>query len=160
MPVTSSSGSLAARVEWFCFNTEAQGHREMDNIQMTENDIGTVIVSAAIEVHRTLGGPGLLECVYEEALCYELKDRGLEVIRQKSVSIVYKKVALKNNLRLDILVNDKVIIEVKATTQYNKVFESQVLTYMRLSKIKLGYVINFGETIIKNGIHRVINGVL
>ena len=132
----------------------------MNHSEMTENEIGTVIVRAAIEVHRTLGGPGLLECVYEEALCYELKHRGLQVIRQRSVPVVYKEVTLKNDLRLDILVNDKVIVEVKATTKYNKVFESQVLTYMRLSGMKLGYVINFGELKVKNGIHRVINGFL
>jgi GxxExxY protein len=127
---------------------------------MTENEIGTVIVGAAIEVHSTLGGSGLLESVYEEALCQELLDRGLTVERQKSVPIIYKGRNLKSDLRLDIIVENKVIVEVKATTQYNKLFESQVLTYMRLSGIRLGYVINFGAAIVKQGIHRVINGVL
>ncbi|MFO7938040.1 MAG: GxxExxY protein [Kiritimatiellia bacterium] len=127
---------------------------------MTENELGTIIISAAIEVHRVLGGAGLLESVYEEALCQELIDRGFEVERQKRVSITYKGKTLANDLRLDVLVNNKVIVEVKATTQYNKVFESQVLTYMRLSGIKLGYVINFGENKVKNGIHRIINGNL
>ncbi len=127
---------------------------------MTENEIGTAIIGAAIEVHRALGGAGLLECVYEEALCYELIQRGLAVVRQKAVPVLYKGAVLKSDLRLDIQVEDKVIVEVKATTQYNKVFESQVLTYMRLSGMKLGYVINFGEAKVRNGIHRVINGYL
>jgi GxxExxY protein len=127
---------------------------------MTENEIGTIIIGAAIEVHSILGGSGLLESIYEEALCQELIDHGLIVEKQKSVPVLYKGKVLKNDLRLDMLIENKVIVEVKATTQYNKVFESQVLTYMRLSGMKLGYVINFGEAKVKNGIHRVINGVL
>lgn len=127
---------------------------------MTENEIGTVIVEAAIEVHRVLGGPGLLECVYEEALCLELELRGLEVTRQMDVPIMYKGKQLAHDLRLDVLVEGKVIVEAKATTQYNTLFEAQVLTYMRMSEIKLGYVINFGEKRVKDGIHRVINGIL
>jgi len=127
---------------------------------MTENEIGTAIVDAAIEVHRVLGGPGLLECVYEEALCYELEMRGLSVSRQKIVPLVYKEKKLAHDLRLDVLVQDKVIVESKATSQYNSIYEAQVLTYLRMSQLKLGYVINFGEKRVRDGIHRVINGIL
>jgi len=124
---------------------------------MNENEISRIIVLAAIEVHRTLGGPGLLESVYEEALVWELRHQGLTVERQKSVPIVYKGHTLATSLRLDLLVNGLVIVECKATTQYNSVFEAQLLTYLRLTGLKLGLVINFGERLVKDGIHRVVN---
>jgi GxxExxY protein len=126
---------------------------------MNENQISRVIVESAIEVHRTLGGPGLLESVYEEALAWELIQRGLSVIRQKEVQITYKNITLGTPLRLDLLVNDLVIVECKSTTQYNSIFEVQTLTYLRLLKLKLGLVINFGERLVKKGIHRVVNGL-
>src|SRR5262249_41681934 len=127
---------------------------------MTENQISKYITGAAIEVHRTLGGPGLLEGVYEEALVWELQKSGLLVERQLVVPIVYKGRALANPLRLDMLVEKKVIIENKATTNYNSIFEAQARTYLRLLDLKLAMVINFGEKYVKNGIHRVVNGVL
>ena len=126
---------------------------------MTEDEISKYIVDAAIEVHRTLGGPGLLEGVYEEALVFELQLRGLQVERQIEVPISYKDRQLAYPLRLDLLVADKVIIEVKATTAYNKIFESQALTYLRLTSLKLALVINFGEKLVKDGTHRVVNGL-
>ncbi|MGE0883195.1 MAG: GxxExxY protein [Blastocatellales bacterium] len=126
---------------------------------MTENEISQVIVDRAIEVHRTLGGPGLLESVYEEALAYELQKCGMQVRRRMEVPIKYKDLLLANPLRLDLLVEDKVIVEVKATTAYNAVFEAQTLTYLRLTGLKLGLVINFGERWVKNGIHRVVNNL-
>jgi len=126
---------------------------------MDENQISRVIVQSAIEVHRTLGGPGLLEGVYEEALAWELTSRGLTVERQKVVPIVYKGHTLATPLRLDLLVNGQVIVECKATTQYNDIFEVQVLTYLRLTGLKLGLVINFGERWVKDGIHRVVNNL-
>ncbi len=126
---------------------------------MHENQISRIILDAAIEVHRTLGGPGLLESVYEEALVWELKQRGLTVERQKSVPIIYKGRTLGTPLRLDLLVNGKVIVECKATTDYNPIFEVQTLTYLRLTGLKLGLVINFGERLIKHGFHRVVNGL-
>jgi GxxExxY protein len=122
-----------------------------------ENEISQVVLDASIEVHRTLGGPGLLEHVYEEALAWELKQRGLNIDRQKVVPIVYKSVALSSPLRIDLIVGNKVIVECKATSQYNKIFESQVLTYLRLTGLRLGLVINFGERLLKNGFHRVVN---
>lgn len=126
---------------------------------MTENEISQVILDCAIEVHKTLGGPGLLESVYEEALAYELQKHGLRIQRQLQVPIKYKDRVLADPLRLDLLVEDKVIIEVKATTSYNSVFEAQTLTYLRLTDLKLGMVINFGERWVKNGIHRVVNNL-
>lgn len=116
-------------------------------------------MESAIEVHRTLGGPGLLEGVYEEALVDELKGRGLTVERQLSVPIVYKGKTLGTPLRLDLKVNGLVLIDNKAVTEWNAIFEAQMLTYLRLTRLKLGLVINFGEQYVKNGIHRVVNGL-
>jgi GxxExxY protein len=124
---------------------------------MDENEISKHIVECAIEVHRTLGGPGLLESVYEEALCWELVQRGLRVERQIDVPILYKGQTLAAPLRLDIRIEKSVIVEVKATTAYNVVFEAQALTYLRLLDLRLALVINFGEKLVKDGIHRVVN---
>lgn len=124
---------------------------------MSENEISKVIVDAAIEVHRVLGGPGLLEGVYEEALCWELTDRNMRVERQQSVSIQYKGHPLGEPLRFDLRVNGIVLVECKATQVYHSIFEAQLLTYLRLLKHRLGLVINFGERLVKDGIHRVVN---
>lgn len=121
------------------------------------NEVTREIIGAAIEVHRVLGGLGLLENVYEEALAFELATRGFEVARQRLVPVRYKGNDLSTPLRLDLLVNEQVIVEVKATTQYNKIFEAQLLTYLRLLDLKVGLVINFGERYVKEGIHRVVN---
>jgi GxxExxY protein len=126
---------------------------------MDENEISRIVVDATIEVHRTLGGPGLLESVYEEALAFELEMRGLTVVRQKAVPIVYKGKRLATDLRLDLLINDLVILECKATAAYNPLFEAQALTYLRLCNLKLALVLNFGERQAKHGIHRVVNGL-
>ncbi len=126
---------------------------------MTENEISKVLLDSAIEVHRTMGGPGLLESVYEEAVAWELTDAGLNVQRQVELSIPYKGHILASPLRIDLIVNQLVIVECKATTKYNDIFEAQVLTYLRLTKLQLGIVINFGERLIKNGFHRVVNGL-
>ena len=124
---------------------------------MDENEISKIIVDAAIEVHRTLGGPGFLESAYQEAEAWELLKRGLEVEREKVIPIIYKGHELGSPLRLDLLVNGKVIVECKATVNYNTIFEVQTLTYLRLTGLKLGIVINFGEKLVKNCIHRVVN---
>jgi GxxExxY protein len=124
---------------------------------MDENEISKHIVECAIEVHRTLGGPGLLESVYEEALCWELAQRGLQVERQIDVPIIYKGQTLATPLRLDIRVEKLVLVEVKATSAYNLIFETQALTYLRLLDLRLAMVINFGEKLVKDGIHRVVN---
>jgi GxxExxY protein len=124
---------------------------------MHENEISRIILDAAIEVHRTLGGPGLLESVYEEALAWELERRGLSIERQKPVPVEYKGQTLGTPLRLDLLVGGQVIIECKATSDYKPIFEVQTLTYLRLTGLKLGLVINFGERLVKDGFRRVVN---
>lgn len=126
---------------------------------MNENEISKVIVDSAIEVHRELGGPGLIESIYEEAMVEELLRRGMKVGRQLQVSIVYKGKRLANPLRLDLKVNGLVLVDNKAVTEWNRIFEAQMLTYLRLTGLKLGLVINFGEQYVKNGIHRVVNGL-
>ncbi len=126
---------------------------------MTENEISKVIVDSAIEVHRELGGPGLIESVYEEAMMEELLRRGMKVGRQLVVPIIYKNKVLGTPLRLDLKVNDLVLVDNKAVTEWNPIFEAQMLTYLRLTGLKLGLVINFGEKYVKNGIHRVVNGL-
>jgi GxxExxY protein len=126
---------------------------------MNENEISKVIVDSAIEVHRELGGPGLIESVYEESLMEELLRRGMKVERQLQVPIVYKGKQLGTPLRLDLKVNDLVLVDNKATNEWNPIFAAQILTYLRLAKLKLGIVINFGEQYVKNGIHRVVNGL-
>lgn len=126
---------------------------------MTENEISRVVVDSAIEVHRTLGGPGLLESVYEEALGWELKNRGMSVRRQVDVPIQYKGQPLGSPLRIDLLVDDRVVVEAKAVTVYNSVFEAQALTYLRLTGLKLALVINFGAARVGNAVHRVVNGL-
>jgi GxxExxY protein len=126
---------------------------------MLENEISRHIVECAIETHRTLGGPGLMEAVYEEALAWELAQRGLLVERQLEVPIGYKGLSLATPLRLDMLVERLVIVENKAVTKYHPIFEAQALTYLRLMNLRLALVINFGERYVKRGIHRVVNNL-
>jgi GxxExxY protein len=126
---------------------------------MNENEISKIIVDCAIEVHREIGGPGLIESIYEESMVAEMQCRGLIVERQLLVPITYKGRLLASPLRLDLKVNGLVLIDNKAVTQWNPIFEAQMLTYLRLTKLKLGLVINFGERFVKNGIHRVVNGL-
>ncbi|WP_437710616.1 GxxExxY protein [Sorangium sp. So ce448] len=126
---------------------------------MEENEIAKVVVDAAIEVHRTLGGPGLLEAVYEEAPAFELSSRGLNVERQKTVPLVYKGRRLATDLRLDLLVGERVYVECKSIAIYNRLFEAQALTYLRLCDLKLAVFINFGERLVRQGVHRVVNGL-
>jgi GxxExxY protein len=125
---------------------------------MQLNEISKCIVDAAIEVHRNLGGPGLLENVYEEALAWELLHRGFIVERQQLVPITYKGNELGSPLRLDLLVEKSIVVEVKATSNYNPIFEAQILTYLRMMDLKVGLVVNFGEKYVKDGIRRVVNG--
>jgi GxxExxY protein len=124
---------------------------------MIEIDLSGMIIGAAIEVHRELGGPGLLEDVDEEALCHELQLRGLEVQRQLGVVIEYKGKLLRKRLVLDLLVNGEIIVEVKSVENYHDIFQAQLLTYLSLTKKHLGLVINFGEKQVKDGVHRVVN---
>ncbi len=126
---------------------------------MNENEISKIIADSTIEVHRELGGPGLIEGVYEEAMVEELTRRGRQVERQLQVPILYKGKRLGNPLRLDLKINKLVLVDNKAVNQWNSVFEAQMLTYLRLTGLRLGLVINFGEQFVKNGIKRVVNGL-
>lgn len=126
---------------------------------MSENEISKIIVDSAIEVHRELGGPGLIEAIYEEAMVEEMKRRGLHIERQRPIPIVYKGKILSVPLRLDLRVNGLVLVDNKSVEEFNALCEAQMLTYLRLTKLKLGLVINFGERYVKNGIHRVVNGL-
>ncbi len=122
------------------------------------NRLSGRIIGCAVEVHRALGGPGLLESVYEEALAWELQAYGLCVERQVEVPIVHKGQTLATPLRLDMLVERQIIVENKALITYNPVFEAQALTYLRLLNLRLALIINFGEKYVAHGVHRVING--
>jgi len=123
---------------------------------MIENEISKTIIGCAIEVHRKLG-PGLLESAYQECLLYELKLSGLKVRKEIPMPIVYKEVKLDHGYRLDLLVEEKVVVEIKAVEDFRDVHLAQVLTYLRLGNYKLGLLLNFNTTVLKNGIKRVIN---
>ncbi len=126
------------------------------NKQMTENEISKIIFDCALKVHKSLG-PGLLESAYEECLYYELNKIGLKVEKQKPLPLVYENVKLEIGYRVDIIVDNKVIIEIKSVEALNDVHLAQVLTYLKLSNTKLGMLINFNVTLIKNGIKRIVN---
>jgi len=123
---------------------------------MLENDISKKIIGCAIEVHKQLG-PGLLESAYQTCLLYELKKAGLKVQKEKSMPIIYKEIELDHGYRIDILVEDKVVIELKTVEILNKVHHAQTLTYLRLGNYKLGLILNFNVLILKEGIKRIIN---
>ncbi len=125
---------------------------------MHENEISEKVIGCTIEVHRILG-PGLLESVYEDALCHELKLQGMQFIRQKPVPIPYKDIKLGTDLRLDLLVEDKVIVDLKAKEKFSKIEKPQLLTYLRLSEKRLGLIINFHVKLLREGIHRVVNNL-
>ena len=126
---------------------------------MEENEISKVILDAAIAVHTELGGPGLLESYYENALKYELELRGLKVQTQMLVPVIYKGCVIGDPYRLDMLVEDKVIVECKATEKNNPIFAAQVNTYLHLLNCRLGIVINFGQNRIIDGWVRVANNM-
>ncbi len=123
---------------------------------MNENELSYRIIGAAMELHKTLG-PGLLESVYETTLAYDLKELGLDVRIQVPKPVVYKEVKQDVGFRIDLLVNDKVIIEVKSVEKLAPVHFSQTLTYLKLSDKKLALLINFNTTLLKDGIHRIVN---
>jgi len=125
---------------------------------MTENEIGTVVIDAALAVHRELG-PGLLETVYEVVLARELEDRGLRVERQVPVAVVYKGIRFDEGFRADLRVEDKVIVELKSVETLTAAHKKQVQTYLRLTGCRLGYLLNFGEALMKTGIARCVNGL-
>ena len=125
---------------------------------MTENEISKVVVDAAYTVHVALG-PGLLESVYETVLCHELRKRGLKVERQVAVAVVYDGLQFEEGFRADIVVEDKVVLELKSVEHILPVHSKQTLTYIRLMDKRLGLLINFGAARIKDGIWRIVNGL-
>ena len=122
-----------------------------------ENDISGKIIGAAIEVHKKLG-PGLLESAYEECLCCEMQLRGIEFKRQVPLSLNYKGIVLDCGYRLDLLVEDKVIVELKSIEGLEPIHEAQMLTYLRLRNAWLGLIINFNVIMLKDGVRRLVNG--
>lgn len=124
-----------------------------------ENEISYHIIGAAIEVHKTLGGPGLLESIYVSSLCHELSLRGLNVEREVMVPVEYKGTVISDPLLIDILVEEKVIIEAKASFKDNIVYQAQLLTYLRLTDLRLGLLINFGKCRVRDGILRIVNNL-
>ena len=125
---------------------------------MTENEIGKIIVDSALAVHKGLG-PGLLELVYEVILSYELEQRGLKVKRQVPIAIEYAGVHFQEGFRADMIVDGKVIIELKAVEKVSKAHKKQVQTYLKLTGLKLGFLLNFNEELMKQGITRCVNGL-
>lgn len=126
---------------------------------MTENEVASVIVRSALEVHKALG-PGLLEGAYKECLAFKLVESGLIVEKEKSMPLVFEGVKLECGYRMDLLVERKVVVEIKSVEALNDVHLAQVLTYLKLGNFKLGLLINFNVALIKSGIRRVINGIL
>jgi GxxExxY protein len=126
---------------------------------MSENEISQKIIGAAIEVHKQLG-PGLLESAYETCLAFELKQMGLDVKQQQALPVVFKEVKLDAGYRIDLLIEDKVIIEIKSVESLADIHTAQLLTYLKLKDLKLGLLINFNEVLLKTGIRRILNGYL
>jgi len=126
---------------------------------MTENELSKIVFDAGLKIHKSLG-PGLLESAYEECLYFELVNLGLYVEKQKGLPLVYEKVNLDIGYRVDLLLEHKLIIEIKAVEALNDIHLAQVLTYLKLSNCKLGLLINFNTVLFKDGIKRVINGSL
>ena len=126
---------------------------------MTENDLAKIVFEAGMKVHKALGA-GLLESAYEECLFYELQKSGLFVEKQKVLPLVYDNVKLDAGYRMDLLVEQKLVVEIKSVDALNDLHLAQILTYLKLSGCKLGLLINFNSVLFKNGVRRVINGNL
>ena len=153
MTLSASAGELSRKIY---SRRGAEAQRVIT--RMRENDIGTQVLKAAISVHRELG-PGLLETVYEIILARELSDLGLKVDRQVPVPIIYKGIRFDEGFRADIIVENQVLLELKSVEQISPAHKKQVQTYLRLTGLKLGYLLNFGEDVLKSGITRCVNGL-
>jgi GxxExxY protein len=127
-------------------------------MMMTENEISKIIVNTCFNIHVELG-PDLLESVYEEILYYELKCQGISVKRQKAIPVIWKDIKMEIGFRADLIVEDKVIVELKSVESIAPVHPKQLLTYLRITELKLGLLINFNEKLIKNGITRIVNNL-
>jgi len=127
-------------------------NKEQGTIQ---EQVGKQIVDIAFQLHKALG-PGLLESIYERCFCYELSKRGMPFVTQKKVPVIYDEIIFEEGLRLDLLVENLVIVELKAQENYHPVWEAQLLSYLKLTKKQLGYIINFTVPLIKDGIKRMV----
>ena len=125
---------------------------------MTENELSKIIVNTAYEIHTKLG-PGLLESVYEEIMFYELTRQGLSVERQKGIPVIWNELRMETGFRADLIIENKVILELKSVETIAQVHPKQLLTYLKLAGLKLGLLINFNEALIKNGITRIVNNL-
>ena len=125
---------------------------------MTENELSKIVFNCALKVHQNLG-PGLLESAYEECLFYELMKTGLDIQKQKVLPLVYEDVNLDIGYRIDIIIENKLILEIKSVEALNDIHFAQLLTYLKLTNCKLGMLINFNVLLIKNGIKRVVNNL-
>jgi len=125
---------------------------------MTENELSKIVVDLGMKIHKVLG-PGLLESAYEECLYYEIKKQGLLVEKQKALPLMYEDIKLEAGYRIDLLVEKKLIIEIKSVETLNDLHLAQILTYLKLSDCKLGLLINFNTVLFKNGIRRVVNNL-
>jgi len=137
---------------------EKKDVRRKEEASMTENEIATIIVDSAYRVHTQLG-PGLLESVYETAMAHELTKRGMGIRRQQGMPVIYDTIRMEMGFRADLIVNGKVIIEIKSIEAIAPVHRKQLLTYLRLTDKRLGLLINFNVDLIKNGITRVVNNL-
>jgi len=124
---------------------------------MTENEIGKIVVDCAVRLHRELG-PGLLETVYEVLLTHMLQEAGMRIQRQVPIPIEFRGIRFDEGFRADMVLEDKVILELKSVESVSKAHKKQVLTYLKLTGKKLGYLLNFGDELMKNGISRILNG--
>ncbi len=125
---------------------------------MTENELSKIVFNCALKVHQNLG-PGLLESAYEECLFFELMKTGLDIQKQKGLPLVYEDVKLDIGYRIDIIIENKLILEIKSVEALNDIHFAQLLTYLKLTNCKLGILINFNVLLIKNGIKRVVNNL-
>lgn len=125
---------------------------------MSENEIARIVVDACVRVHSGLG-PGLLESVYEAVLCRELESRGLRVRRQAAIPIVWGDLSFEEGFRADLIVEDKLIVEIKSVEKLAPVHAKQLTTYLRLADMRLGILVNFGEKLVSDGIRRIVNGL-
>ncbi len=132
--------------------------QDAKDAKMDENSIGKEIVDAALAIHRELG-PGLLETVYEVVLSDELRKRGLHTERQVPISIIYRGMRFDEGFRADMIIEDKVIIELKTVESLHNAHKKQLLTYLKLTGLRLGFLLNFGEAMMKDGIIRIVNGL-
>ena len=136
-------------------DTETHRGSQREPISDAVNEVSGVIIDAALQVHKSLG-PGLLESVYEKCLCYELESRGLDVRRQVEVPLVYRDLQFDCGFRMDLLVNDEVVVEIKAVESVLPIHTAQLLTYLKVTENRVGLLVNFNVAKLKNGIHRFV----